>query len=63
MKVAQNGETKPVTQPACPPHTPNISNSQLSLSGSSVRKREHRGYFPGYFPPLSVSPIPMLGQL
>ena len=38
MKVAQNDETNPDTQPVRPPHTPNISNSQLSPSGSSARK-------------------------
>ena len=38
MKVAQNDETIPDTQPVRPPHTPNISNSQLSPSGSSAQK-------------------------
>ena len=40
MKVAQNDETNPDTQPVRPPHIPSIANSQLSPSGSSVRKRE-----------------------
>ena len=43
MKVAQNDETNPDTQPVPPPHIPNISNPQLSPSGSSVRKRETPG--------------------
>ena len=30
MKVAQNDETNPDTQPVRPPHIPNLSNSQLS---------------------------------
>ena len=33
----------PDMQPIRPPHIPNISNSQLSPSGSSVRKRENTG--------------------
>ena len=43
MKVAQNDETNPETQPVRPPHTPNIPNTQLSPSGSSVRKHETPG--------------------
>ena len=39
MKVAQNDETNPVMQPVRPPHTPSIPNTQLSPSGSPVRKR------------------------
>ena len=38
VKVAQNDETNPGTQPVRPPHIPNLSNSQLSPSGSSARK-------------------------
>ena len=38
IKVAQNDETNPDTQSVRPPRTPNISNSQLSPSGSSARK-------------------------
>ena len=51
MKVAQNDETNPDTQPVRPPHIPNISNSQLSPSGSSVRKRETPGILSRMFPP------------
>ena len=43
MKVAQNDKTNPDTQSVRPPHTPNLSNSQLSPSGSSARKRETPG--------------------
>ena len=51
MKVAQNDETNPDTQPIHPPHTPNISNSQLSPSGSSARKHETPGIlFRGFSP-------------
>ena len=60
MKVAQNDETNPDTQPVCPQHIPSIANTQLSppvhLSGNA----EHREYFPGCFPPSPVSPIPAL---
>ena len=38
MKVAQNDVTNPDTQSVRPPHTPNVSNPQLSPSGSSARK-------------------------
>ena len=51
MKVAQNDETIPDTQPVRPPHTPNISNTQLSPYGSSVRKRETPGILSRMFPP------------
>ena len=51
MKVAQNDETNPDTQPVRPPHTPNISNTQLSPSGSSVRKRETPGILSRMFSP------------
>ena len=51
MKVAQNDETNPDTQPVRPPHIPNLSNSQLSSSGSSVRKRETPGILSRMFPP------------
>ena len=40
MKVAQNDETNPNTHSVHPPHIPSIANTQLSPSGSSVRKRE-----------------------
>ena len=51
MKVAQNDETNPNTQPVRPPHIPNLSNSQLSPSDSSVRKRETPGILSRMFPP------------
>ena len=51
MKVAQNDETISDTQSVRPPHTPNLSNSQLSPSGSSVRKRETPGILSRMFPP------------
>ena len=53
MKVAQNDETIPDTQSVRPPHTPNLSNSQLSPSGSSVRKRETPGILSRMFPPFA----------
>ena len=51
MKVAQIDETNPDTQPVRPPHTSNIPNTQLSPSGSSVRKRETPGILSRMFPP------------
>ena len=53
MKVAQNDETNPDTQPVRPPHIPNLSNSQLSSSGLSVRKRETAGILSRMFPPFA----------
>ena len=53
MKVAQNNETIPDTQSVRPPHTPNLSNSQLSPFGSSVRKRETPGILSRMFPPFA----------
>ncbi len=53
MKVAQNDETNPDTQSVRPPHTPNLSNPQLSPSGSCARKRETRGILSRMFPPLT----------
>ena len=53
MKVAQNDETYPNTQSVYPPHIPSIANTQLSPSVPSARKRKHRGYFPGCFPPFA----------
>ena len=50
MKVAQNDETNPDTQPVRPPHIPSIANTQLSPSGSSVRKRETPGILSRMFP-------------
>ena len=51
MKVAQNDWTIPDTQSVRSPHTPNLSNSQLSPSGSSARKRETPGILSRMFPP------------
>ena len=51
MKVAQYDETNPDTQPVCPPHIPSIANTQLSPSGSSVRKCETPGILSLMFPP------------
>ena len=38
MKIAQNDETDPDTQPVQPPHIPSIANLQHFTSGSFVRK-------------------------
>ena len=51
MKVAQNDETNPDSQPVRPPRIPSIANTQLSPSGSSVRKRETRGILSRLFSP------------
>ena len=51
MKVAQVDETTPGTQPIRPPHIPSIANTQLSPSGSFVRKRETPGILSRMFPP------------
>ena len=51
MKVAQNFETNVDTQPVHPPHIPSIANTQLSPSGSSVRKRETPGILSRLFTP------------
>ena len=51
MKVDQNNETNPDTQPVRPPHIPSIANTQLSPSGSSVRKRETPRILSRMFPP------------
>src|SRR3954463_6315429 len=53
MKVAQNDEMNPDTQPVRPPRVPNLSNSQLSPSGSSARKRETPGILSRMFPPFT----------
>ena len=53
MKVAQNDETNPDTQPVRPPRTPNISNSQLSPSGSPAWKRETPGILSRMFSPFT----------
>ena len=51
MKVAQNDEMNPDTQPVRPPHIPSIANMQLSPFGSSVRKRETPGIHSQMFSP------------
>ena len=51
MKVAQNDETNPDTQPVHPPRVPSIENLQHFTSGSSVRKRETPGILSWMFPP------------
>ena len=53
MKVAQNDETNPDTQPVRPPHIPSIANTQLSPSGSSVQKCETPGILSRMFPPFA----------
>ena len=53
MKVARNDETNLDSQPVRPPHIPNLSNSQLSPFGSSVRKRETPGILSRMFPPFA----------
>ena len=53
MKVAQNDETIPDTQSVRPPHPPNLSNPQLSPSGSSARKHETPGILSRMIPPLT----------
>ena len=53
MKVAQNDETNPNTQPVRPPHIPSIANTQLSPSDSSIQKRETPGIFSRMFPPFT----------
>ena len=51
MKVAQNDETNPDTQPVRPPRIPSIANTQLSPSDPSVRKPETPGILSRMFPP------------
>ena len=58
MKVAQNDETNPDTQPVCPPHIPSIANTQLSHSGSSVRKHETPGILSRMFHPFASITYP-----
>ena len=53
MKVAQNEETNPDTQPVRPPRIPTIVNLQHFPSGSSVRKRETPGILSRMFPPFT----------
>ena len=56
MKVAQNNETNPDMQPVRPPRIHSIPNTQLSPSGSSVRKRETPGILSRMFPPFAGIP-------
>ena len=56
MKVAQNDETNPDTQPVRPPRIPSIANTQLSPSGSSVQKCETPGILSRMFPPFTGIP-------
>ena len=51
MKVAQNDEANPDTQPVRPPHIPSIANTQLFASDSSVQKRETPGILSRMFSP------------
>ena len=53
MKVAQNDETIPDTQPVRPPRVPSIVNLQHFTSGPSVRKRETSGILSRMFPPFA----------
>ena len=53
MKVSQNFETNPDTQPVRPPRIPSIANTQLSPSGSSVRKRKTPGILSRMFSPFT----------
>ena len=59
MKVAQNDETNPDTQPIRLPRIPSIVNTQPVHLPENAK---HREYFPGCFPPSPVSPIPTLGH-
>ena len=51
MKVAQYEETNSDTQSVRPPHIPSISNTQISPSGTSARKRETPGTLSRLFSP------------
>ena len=54
MKVAQNDETNPNTQPVRPPRIPNLSNSQLPPpSGTFAQKRETPGILSRMFLPFA----------
>ena len=53
MKVAQSDETNPDTRSVRPPHTPNLSNPQLSPPAPLPENTKHREYFPGGFPPFT----------
>ena len=51
MKVAQNDEMNPDTQPVHPPHIPILANTQLSPSGSFVQKCGTPGILSRMFSP------------
>ena len=51
MKVVQNEETNPNTQPVRQPHVPSIANVQHFTSGSFVRKCETPVILSRMFPP------------
>ena len=53
MKVSRNDKMNPNTLSVRPPHIPSIANTQLSPSGSSVRKRETPGILSRMFPPFA----------
>ena len=53
MKVAQNDETNPDTQPVHLPRIPSIVNLQHFTFGSSIRKLETLGIFSRMFPPFA----------
>ncbi len=53
MKVAQNDETNPDTQPVRPSRIPSIANTQLSPPVHRSENAKHRGYFPRCFPPFT----------
>ena len=53
MKIAQNDETNPNMLSVLLPHVPSIANTQLSPSGSSVRKRETPGILSRMFTPFA----------
>ena len=52
MKVAQNDKMNPNTQPVRLPHIPNLSDSQLSPSGTSARERGTPGILSRVFSPI-----------
>ena len=62
MKVAQNDETNPDTQPIHPPHIPSIAIMQLFPSVSSVRKMQTSGKLSRMFPPFAGTPTAALGH-
>lgn len=53
MKVAQNDDTKPDTQPVRPPRIPSIVNLQHFTSSSSIRKHKTPGILSLMFLPFA----------